>query len=236
VNIKQLIELRKKVGKTQADVAKILGVTTRTITSWEAGPDKEFPHYQARAIINYFKPLLLKDIISDMTEQAFKKINSEYVGIWLVDTEEAECFVLPDTQYLHFLPNVRNTGTSIPLVDISLTTYPLQSGETVNLGGDAILHHPAKKYKGNRAAALLRDGQCESLLHVPAFNPSPLGPQPILMVSFENKLDAKEQVIMPSKEEPLRKIYTEEDESSAKALANEYKERLMPDLELLDLI
>ena len=81
---------------------------------------------------------------------------------------------------------------------------------------------------------MFKNGINESLLHVPSFVQSVTGPQPILLLSFENKLSNDNQVIIPN--EGTTKIYTDDDLKIAKKLAEEFKERLLPDLKLLDMI
>ena len=91
----------------------------------------------------------------------------------------------------------------------------------------------AKKYKHNRASFLFKGGVCESLLHIPAFIPSPTGPQPILLLSLENKLKENEVIATPP---GVTKIYTEQDEETAKFLAQDFRDRLLDDMKLLDMI
>ena len=232
MNVEQLIQLRKRVNWTQSRLAGELKVTVRTISNWEASdPEKQLPECDSRNICRLFQPLLLEDTIREMTRQAYDAIPSEQVAIWLVD--ETECVCLPKSTYLPFSPLIEMAQASAPLVIESLTTYPLRSGETLNLAGDAILHHQAKKYKHNRASFIFRGGICESLLHVPAFVPSPNGPQPVLLFSLENKLDG-EQVIVACP--GVTRIYTQEDEDTARLLAQGFKERLLEDMRLLDML
>ena len=85
---------------------------------------------------------------------------------------------------------------------------------------------------------MFKNGINESLLHVPAFvsigtKAKPVN-KPVLLLSFENKLDKDKQVIIAK--EGMTKIYNPYDEIEAKKLAEEFKERLLPDMKLLDMI
>ena len=232
MNIDQLLRLRKKVNWTQAQVAAELKVSIRTISNWEtSGAEKQLSECDGKNICRLFQPLILEETIREMVKQAFEAIPSELVALWLV--EEMECILLSNTTYLYFSPEVDMAQVSAPLVIESLTTYPLRTGETLNLAGNAILHHKAKKYKHNRAYFLFKGGVCESLLHIPAFIPSPTGPQPIPLLSLENKLKENEVIATPP---GVTKIYTEQDEETAKFLAQDFRDRLLDDMKLLDMI
>ena len=232
MNVEQLIQLRKRVNWTQSRLAAEMKVSVRTISNWESSdPDKQLSECDSQNICRLFQPLLLEETVREMTRQAFDAIPSEQVALWLV--EETECISLPKTTYLHFSPDTEMAQSSAPLVIESLTTYPLRSGETLNLAGDAILHHRAKKYKHNRASFIFKGGVCESLLHVPAFVPSPNGPQPVLLLSFENKLDG-ESVIVPGP--GVTQVYTREDEKTANSLVQDFRDRLLDDMRLLDML
>jgi len=235
---KQFCELRKAASLTQAAVADALGVGIRTISAWETSdPPKEFGPIEARAIHDLFCPLLLEQRLRDQTERAFAAIPSEFVGIWFVDG--AECVLLPGATRVHDSStgqklDVPSAQCIAPLVNESLTTYPLRSGALLNLAGDAITRHRAKKYKASRASQVFRGGICESLLHVPAFEESASGPHPVLLLSFENKLDGQQHAIVPAP--GVTQIYTAEDQTIGESLAEEFKLDLRPLLQLLDVL
>jgi hypothetical protein len=121
-----------------------------------------------------------------------------------------------------------------PLSDKSLTTYPLKSGEIINLTGKQISEHPEKKRRWNRTAPFLKGGFCESMLHVPMFTPSLSGPRPVLLLSFENKLNLIQDAIISSSSENM--IFSEEDERVAVNLAKEFRDRILPTMKLLDMV
>jgi len=230
--------LRKKAVLSQNDIAQALGVSSRTIFGWEnADPPRELSRSDSQAISQLLMPLLIEDQLGDMCEQCFAAIPSELVAIWIVDRHN--CLLLPKaTRYHEIEKNQRReilTATCVsPLVHLSLTTWPLRSGETLNLAGDAISHHPKKKYRLNRTSHVFLHGICESMLHVPTFTPSAQGPLPILMVSFENKLDPDGKVIVPVEGTTL--VFTEDDVKITAALADEFRHRLLQDMLSLDMI
>jgi transcriptional regulator with XRE-family HTH domain len=238
MNTQQLAEIRKKVGLTQSAVAEALGITDRTISAWESSePPKDLSAIESRALCELLRSMLLGDALDDMCERAFAALPSELVAIWLVQRQE--CILLPEAvRYQDIKENRRrdlaDALVAAPLVVESLTTYPLRSGETLNLAGDAISHHRAKKYKGTRASHVLQGGVCESLLHVPEFIPSDRGPLPVLLLSLENKLDADGAVIRAG--EGATALYTEDDMRTAGLLAEEFRDRLIPDLSLLGML
>lgn len=230
-------DLRKRANLTQSQVALALGVSSRTISGWENNPEKELSRIEARAIRDLFTPPLIEPRLSEMTQKAFDAIPSELVAVWLM--QQGEVILMPCGARHHDLQ--RNTKSEFisptciqPLVKESLTTYPLRTGETINLAGDAITEHPAKKYKGARRHGHFSGGRCESLLHVPAFKPSATGPRPVLLLSLENKLDEHGRVIAPKKGQ--REIYTAEDKETASRLANEFKQQLIDDMVRLEMV
>jgi transcriptional regulator with XRE-family HTH domain len=238
MNTKQLLELRKAADLTQAAVAEALGIGIRTISGWESSdPPRELSLIEARAIHALFCPLLLDTHLSDQVDRAFAALPSEAVSIWFV--EGVECKLLPTAFRLQDLAkgsrfDVPSAQCIASLVHESLTTHPLRSGVTLNLAGDAITRHKAKRYKASRAGHIFKGGVCESLLHVPAFEESASGPQPVLLLSFENKLDDKQEVIVPVP--GVTQIYTVEDQILATELAEEFKLDLRPLLTLLDVL
>jgi DNA-binding XRE family transcriptional regulator len=233
---KDLAQLRTTACMTQADVAEALGVRSRTISSWET-VDRPFSRIEAHAICGLFMSRVFGPPLTDMCEQAFQAVPSEVVTVWLV--KESECILLPEASRKHDLDHdarmdVQSPQATTPLVIESLTTYPLRSGKTLSVAGDAITTHPAKKYKGGRAGHQFRDGRCESVLHVPAFTESARGPKPVLLLSLENKLDEKHKVI--TAEPGITRIYSRQDEEAAEGLAGQFKMALLPLMDMLDML
>ena len=73
---------------------------------------------------------------------------------------------------------------------LSLITFPLRKGESLNLAGDAIAKHTYRGTRGlNRANALYHDQLCHSLLHVPYFIFGEAAPQPVALLFIDNKLE-----------------------------------------------
>ena len=247
MNTEHFKHLRLKSGLTQSEVAELLGVSSRTIAGWESSSTKNFTDLEAKALSQIFQPILLVQKIKDMADQAFNAIPSELVTIWIVEKEE--CFTLPETTRMYFAPGNCLPKTICSLMQESLTTYPLRTGETLNLAGEAIKEHKAKKNKSNRASHLFKGGLCESLLHVPALIPSSRGPMPILLLSLENKLERQKNelkkanagtesvkyTVIEAKPGEVR-LYDDDDEAKAKALADEFKESLVEDMRLLGMI
>lgn len=234
-----LLKLRENTGITQATIAEALGVSIRSVSAWESGQQrKEFPPIQARAIQELFMPSLLSEPLMNITEEAFSAIPSEISAVWLVRGED--CMLLPAGVRRHdFETGARSEVPSpwciSPLAIDSLTTWPLKTGETINLGGNRILSHPAKKHKQTRAGLHFRKGVCESVLHVPAFTPSHRGPQPVLLLSLENKLNEhRDDVVVPGDE--AQQVYSDEEQCQAKTFAEAFRDRLLPDLQLLGML
>lgn len=233
MKIEQFVTLRKKTGISQEVVAQALGLTNRAIARWETKDmDKSLAPHEATAMRELFRASILEGQVRKMVHQAFDAIPSELVNLWLVDN--LECILLPNTTRQHYMEDLHMPLVTSPLAIESLTTYPVRSGEPLNLAGDAIVNHQMKKYKKNRASHMFKDGQCESLLHVPAFIPSIRGPQPVLLLSFENKMDENGKVIMAGKE--ITMIYSADDSRTATHLAEEFRDRLLDDMKLLDMI
>jgi DNA-binding XRE family transcriptional regulator len=233
-----LIELRKKAGMTQAEIAESLGISVRTIATWETeDPDKDLGIPEAGALRELFQPRIFDSVLQKMGQQAFEAIPSEIVSIWLV-TGSRLILLASASRYQDLeKKTAREIYTAecvAPLVIESLTTYPLRTGETLNLAGEAIIQHPAKKFKANRASTFTHDGICESLIHAPAFTPSARGPHPVLLLSLENKINEQGQVIKAKSGQTV--IYTEKDRIIAEELAKEFRDRLLPDMILLDMM
>jgi len=165
--------------------------------------------------------------------RAFDAVPCEMVSIWLVDNEEF--FTLPGTTKRAFGQSGDLPKTICSLSKESLTTYPLRTGEKLNLAGDAIINHKTKNNKSNRASHLFKDGICESLLHIPAFIPSPRGPQPILLLSLENKMAGIDSVVIKAQPD-AEKIFDDNDVAKAVELAEEFKNLILDDMKLLGMI
>ena len=240
-------EFRRSEGLDPEKVRVALGIDQATVARWddEGLQDQKFSHEEARAIRIFF----LTDRIIKCCDRAFDAIRSEAVAIWLVVEEstsglprppQKNCVLLPNASRIHLLgegrrmpqPNVR---FETPLINKSLTTIPFTSGSLLNLGGDAITEHRDKKHKQNRANFIFKGGICESILHVPAFVESGDDRYPVLLLSFENKLDEQGRVIVraPGDRTP---VYTAEDDSKAVRLAEEFKEQLLPLMKDLGMI
>jgi len=240
----QFAVLRDKVKMTQAEVANRLGVTSRTISAWEsANPPKIVTHAEALAIRGLFQSPLLEPRLSEMCTRAASEVYSEIAAIWLV--EDADCVLLRGAA--HYYESDRPIGkrsrrgiemgeSRLHLVQPSLTTHPLRSAERLNLGGDAITRHPEKRHKKNRATHLAAGGICHSLLHIPAFTPSPKGPHPVLLLSLENKMDEETGSVIERGDGETEPVYTAEDESLAERLAQEFRDELFEDLQLLEML
>ena len=221
---------------THAVLADALGCAPKTIANWEGmDPPKELSDLESRHVCEFFQPRLLEDSSKTMVEEAFRRIPSELVAIWLVDGPN--CVVLPDTSHVHYLKSgTRIAKTVSPRSIISLTTYPLRSHKILNLAGSHISDHEKKKYP-SRASYLFRDGMCESLLHVPAFSESAEGPKPVLLLSLENKFrDGTEEVEKLVENSALKTIYSESDVNVANELAEDFCDRLLPDMRLLGMV
>jgi transcriptional regulator with XRE-family HTH domain len=247
MNAKSFVELRKKCGLTQADVAQRLGVTPRTIAGWEASQKshRSFSGPETRAITDLFLDLVLQRPLQAWAESAFQKLPSELVSIWIVRNQQ--CVLLPKTARFQNFGDEKDPDSPLPgallvlpLVNLGLTTTPLRSGELMNLAGDDIQFNPNKKDKTSRAAFYLWNGIVESLLHVPAFVPTAAGPLPVLLLSFQNKLDAAGRVIVASTrkdpQDEVPKIYTPAEVEVARGLALKIRDGLLIDLCLLEIV
>jgi len=263
MNSQQFTDLRKATQLSQAEIAVELGLSSRTIANWEAAdPPREFSRLETNGLRHFFLPRVLGRKLGELCDEAFEAIPSELCAIWLV--EEGECLLVPDAARFQDLDLVDKrerrkltTATcTASLMDTSLTTVPLRSGELVNEAGPRIALHPAKRYSRTREAPFFRGGRCESLLHMPAFIPSSRGPRPVLLLSLENKLslDGKVLYLPPTENECVPDaafsapfdpgdqrhenitIYTAEDEKVTASLAKDFCDRLRPHLELLDML
>jgi DNA-binding XRE family transcriptional regulator len=96
----------------------------------------------------------------------------------------------------------------------SLTTFPLQSGQILNLAGENITNHSNKRIPGRRNPHY--NGQtCHSLLHVPYHIPHVSGPRPVALFSLQNKLEKDEHGKWRVMDFPKEKKETEETEETA---------------------
>ncbi len=228
----QFAELRRRAGLTQEEIGKRLGLTGRTIASWEAcDPPRNLSLPEVQAIRWICQPLLLSEPLEEMCRQAYQAVPSELVAIWVC--QQGECLLLPSGLRSSEHPEGHSGLIVIaPLTDVSLTTWPLRAGELLNLAGEAITRHPAKRLPG-RTTQLAAGGQVESLLHVPAFAPGPQGPRPLLLLSLQNKLNGDGRVHAAGEE---MQLYTADDEHRAQSLVREFRERLEADVRLLGML
>ena len=99
------------------------------------------------------------------------------------------------------------------LQQTSLTTFPLQSGQLLNLAGDNISNHLNKRIPGRRNPHY-HDQTCHSLLHVPYHLPHKSGPRPVALFSLQNKLKNENGKwrVMAFPEGTEGTAFTEEDE------------------------
>jgi hypothetical protein len=254
------LRFRETFGLEPADVARELHLDEATVDGWErCDPEQEMPEECAKRLRSgLVDPVFKKTLIKDCDE-AFLLIPSETIGIWVV-SRGRECILLPEASRVHDFAycaelsrsgarpagdihrfdedrklNRRSSEVTTLLMDESLTTYPLNTGYLLNLGGDAISEHKAKKYP-TRTNNLFRGGVCESMLHAPAFADRGNGPQPVLLLSFENKLDGNHQVIL-SVEGDKRKdpIYSGQDQQAAQQKADDFKVKVLECMTMLDM-
>lgn len=231
-----LKSLRIQVGMSQWDLSQCLGISARTLSKWEA-QNGDIPRPYVLAVRERFEDMVLRSILCEASKQAFHGIPSEWICIWLV--RDLHAVLLKDVSRFQCLWPKERRGdcpwsrgchrdtescwrgdlVAKPLGERSLTTYPLRSGEIVNLAGDAISQHDSKKMPG-RPNHFLKDGMCESLLHVPYLIPTDAGPRPVALLSLENKLECTGEkqwrvIIAPP---GVTKVYTAEEEAQAREL------------------
>ncbi len=114
----------------------------------------------------------------------------------------------------------------------SLTTYPLRSGECIRLAGDDIDASSHKRVPG-RVNHFYHDQLCHSLLHVPYHIPDVHGPQPVVLLSLENKLERdgnNQWHVIPCPEGASGEVFTKEDEETAKDLVKKIYENDLRDI------
>ncbi|MGA1867339.1 MAG: helix-turn-helix domain-containing protein [bacterium] len=130
-----------------------------------------------------------------------------------------------------------NDKTQKNLTQVSQTTYPLHSGKTINLTEDEIVKSPYKRFPG-RSNISYHDQICHSLLHVPFHLPHITGPQPVALLSLENRLEKYDNDLWRVKTFPRGTIgaaFTEEDEHTAKDLIrNIYEQEFKEIIEAFD--
>ncbi len=250
--------LRECADISQSGMAKILGVSLRTIAKWESDGDSTIAPGYIKICQTSLENLILAPILRRGTEKIFEKIPSEFVGIWLVQhslvprqyaqdemstsrTSSLEVIRLENTARYHCLCQTADEKNSCyrkaycdeersyyndrihenMTKKTSLITYPLRSGETLNLAGDDIANSPHKFHAG-RANPYYHDQLCHSLLHVPYLIPNVTGPQPVALLSLDNKLEKDEdghwRVISFPEGTTGRTAFTKEDEKTAKDL------------------
>jgi DNA-binding XRE family transcriptional regulator len=225
------------------DFASLLGVTPKTLRSWERDSDADLPKSIAYMIKSRFREDILGPLLGDLSDAAFQKLPSEVVNIWVIDNAECILFsagnrlaeVMPpaDSKPAVFCDRRRrDVGAPTMLIPIShrsLTTYPARSAKTLNLLGDEIKIHPEKGQSGTRSASQFWDGVCENLLHVTGFYPGNFGPLPLCVLCFQNRLD-------PVTRQVGKMRYSPEEQAIALDWADKSVERLQPYLEMLDMI
>ena len=116
---------------------------------------------------------------------------------------------------------------------ISQTTYPLHSGVTINLTGDEIVQSPYKRFPG-RTNLSYHDQLCHSLLHVPYHIPYVTGPQPVALLSLENRLTRKDDnnqwTVKAFPEGTAGSAFSKDDEHIAKELIKSIYEEELKDI------
>ncbi len=115
----------------------------------------------------------------------------------------------------------------------SQTTYPLQSGEILNLAGDDIMRF-SKKYYPDRVHYYYNDKTCHSVLKVPYHIPTTTGPQPAVLLTLDNKLQQDDNmqwrvIPFPSSTSGV-KAFTQDDENRAKTLIKKLYEKELKEL------
>jgi transcriptional regulator with XRE-family HTH domain len=236
--------IRKQHNLSQADFAKKLGVSLRTITNWETS-GAELPVSIAYQLRTTYQESYLGDALIQLGDKAFAEIPSEMVNIWVV--EGPRCILLTGGErladgteselvYTFDRTKRRDVWTPtllIPLEQESLTTFPLRTGVTLNLHefDDGIKNHAHKRHKGTDVAIYSLCGRCRSLLYIPVFEPSGWGPMPVFSLCFQNKLT--ESMELPKKQPPR---YTTEDEQRGRSLAEANKTHIVQKLIELDML
>lgn len=269
--------LREHTHISQAEMAQILEVSSRTIAKWESDEYNMIPRVYTEACRIGFENLVLSPLLRECTSKIFKKIPSEFIGIWLVryslfplqysqekikgspnQRNFLEVILHENTSRYQCLCNSKDEKNKCYWKDfcngnyffnndrihknmnqISQTIYPLQSGLTINLTEDDVVKSPYKRFPG-RTNLSYHDKQCHSLLHVPYHLPGATGPQPIALVSLENKLikdDNGQWIVKTFSEGVTESAFTKEDEEIAKDLIKIiYKETLQDIIEAFDYI
>jgi hypothetical protein len=197
--------LRTKTSTTLEAMATILTVTSRTLSKWEA-EDEPIARPYVLAVRDRFVDSTLGPLLRSITQEVFRIAPSERINLWLVrdwvailhsNTSRRQC-LRPRSErdrctWIHGECSddycFHNPKISRPLGgELSLTTLPLRTGETLNLAGRHITDHPAKLFP-TRNNEFLASGRCESLLHAPCLIPSDRGPRPVALLDLENRLD-----------------------------------------------
>jgi DNA-binding XRE family transcriptional regulator len=225
---KHITILRERADYTQAKMAEVLSVSTRTIAKWESETDDLISPIYAAICQTSFENLILAPILRNCTMNIFHEVPTELVAIWLVrysifpirydikyvypfsNTNFWELILHENTARYQCLCNreekpikcnwyafcdgnqtLHNDRVHKNLQQTSLTTYPLQSGQILNLAGDDISNHPCKRIP-KRNNPHYHDQLCHSLLHVPYHLPHVSGPRPVALFSLQNKLEKDE--------------------------------------------
>jgi transcriptional regulator with XRE-family HTH domain len=234
--------IREQQKLSQADLARLLGVSLRTITNWE-GADIELPIPIAHQLRTSYQEDYLNEILGEITEAGFEAIPSEVVNVWLVDRFQCVMFsggnrlakAIESTAECHTFHSkerreVPTPTMLIPMQQDGLTTYPLKTAIPLIEDGEGIKAHPKKRYKGTDVANHLSCGRCLSLLYIPIFEPSAWGPIPVFLLCFQNKLTSK--WTLPIKEPPK---YNDDDLGAGGKVADKYKRDVVDLLRDLDM-
>ncbi|MGA1825554.1 MAG: helix-turn-helix domain-containing protein [bacterium] len=267
--------LRERAKISQAEMAKILEISLRTLAKWESDLNNIIPHVYIKAYQTSFENLILSPTLRTCTEKIFEEIPSEFIGIWLLrysvfpiqfasedletyhchanfwevilheNTCRYQCLCKSEDEknkcYWRFLcdgkSHYNNIRLQVNLKQDSQTTYPLHSGETINLTEDEIINFPHKRFPG-RGNLFYHDQLCHSLLHVPYHIPNETGPRPVALLSLENKLERDQNGTWKVKtfsKGTKGSAFTKENELIAKNLIKRiYEEELKDILEAFD--
>jgi transcriptional regulator with XRE-family HTH domain len=204
---RSLKTLRENAGLTQDEVARSLGVATRTLSKYERS-EEILPRPYLLVLRELFEPRLVVPRVQEIAERLFAAVPSEMVSLWLVreatsvallqQTSRFQCLLGRDEERSECpwrrgdcddrMPCWRSDTVVKSLEEVSMVTYPLRGGETLNLSGEAITCHEAKLMPG-RGNHFMRCGEVHSLLHVPLHTPTDAGPRPVALAVLENRLE-----------------------------------------------
>jgi len=188
-------------------IAEILQISLRTLNSWKSNKNYVIPRAYDLYLRNFFEPLLISQIISeirDIVEKAYEIVPSEIcmlrivVDNQLILHRDSIRYQDLNSKEKNVKPIYLNQTTLIPVNESSMTTYPLQTGRIINLAGIDILNHHSKKtnnlLSSNRREA---DTYCHSVIHIPWCMPLLTGGgKPICLLTLENKLDKNDGTVI----------------------------------------